>query len=224
MMEGNVAVNEKETDRGKIAVLGWGSLLWDDGDERRPFLEQIGNWRSDGPELPLEFSRVSTSRKGALTLVIDTERGLPCRVSYSISQRHKIEDVVEDLRAREGNPPARRIGKLLLGEDAEGDSTATAAIHKWAEGKELAGVVWTALVSNFREKAEKEFSVANAIAYLNALEPRIRLGATEYICRAPEFISTPLRTALVKEPWFNLLAEQVKRSLYEGNSRTTPDS
>ena len=56
----------------KITVLGWGSLLW---DKRPEFDEQHDAWQSDGPYLKIEFSRVSSTRNGALTLVLDTKNG-----------------------------------------------------------------------------------------------------------------------------------------------------
>jgi hypothetical protein len=63
----------------RIAILGWGSLLW---DKRPNFDEQHDDWQFDGPALPPEFSRVSSSRSGVLTLVIGAVPGtvLPCRI------------------------------------------------------------------------------------------------------------------------------------------------
>jgi hypothetical protein len=49
----------------QIAILGWGSLLWEGGTD---FDRHHGDWQFDGPTLRLEFSRISTSRLGALTL------------------------------------------------------------------------------------------------------------------------------------------------------------
>jgi hypothetical protein len=40
------------------AILGWGSLLW---EEREAFNENHGPWKNDGPALKVEFSRVSSS-------------------------------------------------------------------------------------------------------------------------------------------------------------------
>lgn len=51
--------------RMSIAILGWGSLLW---DERPEFDQHHGVWQFDGPHLNLEFSRKSSSRENALTL------------------------------------------------------------------------------------------------------------------------------------------------------------
>jgi len=55
-----------------IAILGWGSLLW---DKNHDFDNQHESWKFDGPLLPLEFSRISKSRDNALTLVIDELNG-----------------------------------------------------------------------------------------------------------------------------------------------------
>jgi hypothetical protein len=52
----------------QIAMLGWGSLLWEGGAD---FDRWRNEWRFDGPTLSLEFSRISSSRLGALTLVVD---------------------------------------------------------------------------------------------------------------------------------------------------------
>ena len=57
----------------RIAILGWGSLLWDKRAEFDWFEKQYEQWQCDGPTLKLEFSRVSESRGNALTLVLDTD-------------------------------------------------------------------------------------------------------------------------------------------------------
>lgn len=83
----------------KIAILGWGSLLW---DIRPEFDEYHELWQFDGPDLPLEFSRVSSSRKGALTLVIDEANGATCRSAYALSTHREPDEAIADLRCREG--------------------------------------------------------------------------------------------------------------------------
>jgi hypothetical protein len=62
-----------------IAILGWGSLLWD----RKPeFGKWHDDWRADGPLLKLEFSRMSATRLGTLTLAVDGRPRRPdCRRS-----------------------------------------------------------------------------------------------------------------------------------------------
>jgi hypothetical protein len=75
----------------RIAILGWGSLLW---DEDLDFDGSHGTWQHDGPTLKLEFSRVSTTRLGALTLVIDTEHGAETAVAWCLSKRTTLADAI----------------------------------------------------------------------------------------------------------------------------------
>ncbi|MER8652067.1 hypothetical protein [Mesorhizobium sp. M0586] len=82
----------------KIAILGWGSLIW---DKHLEFDAHHDGWLPGGPVLQLEFSRISESRKGALTLVVDNEHGTACETSYAVSSRKNPDDAVADLRCRE---------------------------------------------------------------------------------------------------------------------------
>ena len=153
-------------------------------------------WQYDGPVLTIEFSRVSTSRRGALTLVIDSQNGAPTRVAYSISRRHAIELVIEDLQSRE-ETIARNIGTLSRHYAAQHRDQATAKmIEAWAADRELDNVIWTDLPSNFVEVVGQDFTVERAVAYLEKLDGRARKMAFEYIRKAPNFIQTPLRQAL----------------------------
>ena len=67
----------------RIAILGWGSLPWDDETERgREFNRHLEGrtWCRHGPSLKLEFSRISESRNRALTLVsVDGISSPQCR-------------------------------------------------------------------------------------------------------------------------------------------------
>ena len=47
----------------RIAFLGWGSLCWNPGT-----LRTSGNWKSDGPRLPLEFARISEDGRPSLVI------------------------------------------------------------------------------------------------------------------------------------------------------------
>ena len=58
----------------KIAVLGWGSLIWNKGN-----LRLTTNWTDGGPILPIEFSRISDD--GRLTLVIDDVMEPMCQLA-----------------------------------------------------------------------------------------------------------------------------------------------
>ncbi|MFA6218562.1 MAG: hypothetical protein WC692_02160 [Erythrobacter sp.] len=182
----------------KIAILGWGSLLW---DRRADFDEQIGSWEFDGPKLKLEFSRISQTRSGALTLVIDDQAGTPCPVAFAMSRRSSLDDAICDLRCREGTVH-RRIGYLVRKGGEQGSAQVPETVTDWLSEKDADAVVWTALKSNFKERKGVEFSIENALRYIAELPPEGKAAAAEYIWRAPDFVKTELRTAIEIEPWF----------------------
>jgi len=190
-----------------IAILGWGSLLWDLRPEFDGFEKQHDAWQYNGPCLRLEFSRISQSRKDALTLVVESEpNGAPCTVAYAMSKRQELEDAICDLRCREGTTVAN-IGVYRSTDPVKSPDhqpEAISAIQSWAIEKKFEAVVWTNLVSNFEEKSKtkKSFSVAEAVIHLQSLTPEGKSKAAEYIWRAPAFIQAPLRTALQTDPWF----------------------
>lgn len=177
---------------GKIALLGWGSLLWETGG---PFDTWHDAWVNDGPLLRIEFSRISRSRHGALTLVIDPKNGIPTTVAYCLSRRLHIAEVVEDLRKRECTT-SENIGTLLrTGKAHCRDRASEQAIFTWCVEQQMDGVVWTDLRSNFTDKAGQPFSTSSALSYLRSLSPKRKARALEYFTRAPDFVQTPLRAA-----------------------------
>ena len=189
----------------KIAILGWGSLLW---EENREFDARHEPWKYDGPRLKIEFSRVSTSRQGSLTLVIDEEHGSPTAVAWCFSKRQSLEDAICDLRCREGTT-VKNIGCVIVSDrpDPPAAQESIQAITDWAREKaretKLDAVIWTALKSNFKCETKTPFSVGNAVAYVKTLDPCAKAKAAEYVWRAKEFVWTPVRTALQQEPWFS---------------------
>ena len=188
-------VSEHET---KIAILGWGSLIW---DKRPEFDAHHEEWLPGGPVLQLEFSRISESRKGALTLVIDNEHGTACETSFVVSTRKNPDDAMADLRCREGTIMSR-IGYHFADASRTCSPEVPGTIAPWAADKGFDVVVWTGLASNFKKRTGKDFSIPNAVAYLQSLPPEGKAMAASYIWRAPEFVKTSLRTALQIEAWF----------------------
>jgi hypothetical protein len=165
---------------GWLAVLGWGSLLWED---RSIFDEWHEPWEYDGPFLRIEFSRVSSSRGGALTLVIDPENGVPVRVAWCLTRRQTINEAIEDLCKREGTK-VQNIGMMAAhGKAACHDHESLAAIRAWAAERKLDGVVWTDRRSNFAGKTGETFSVDSALRYLTGLKGETRTKAVEYFQR-----------------------------------------
>lgn len=189
------------SDDPKIAILGWGSLIW---DPRPEFDNQHGEWLPDGPTLKLEFSRISESRNDALTLVIDSTHGASCQVAYTMSTRNDPEDAIVELRCREGC-----IIKAIGFWFADGRRTCTvdmpATIVPWAQQNNLDVVVWTGLKSNFKKHKSLEFSLPAALNHLRTLPQDGKVKAAEYIRKAPNFVQTSLRNAVAAEAWFQEL-------------------
>lgn len=185
----------------RIGILGWGSLLWEGGLE---FDRWHGSWEFGGPTLKLEFSRISEKRLRALTLVIDADHGVETPVAWCISKRATLADAIRDLCAREGTT-LDNIGRVTISREAEPlkHDAPEDAIAAWARTKHLEAVIWTALKSNFQEKTRQVFSVGAVLSHLKTLAPEGKVKAAEYIWRAPEFVKTPVRTALQTEPWFS---------------------
>ena len=181
----------------KIAILGWGSLVWDPRQ-----LPHSGEWHTGGPVLPIEFSRVS--KDGRLTLVVDSQDGCALPVRFSTSNRDDLHDTIADLRDREGTL-RRCIGFVL----ADGSSNSrlefderadiVKVVSSWCQSRDFDAAVWTALLPQFQEQTGKPFNVANAVAYLRTLPKGSRENALDYIRKAPQEIDTPLRQALLSK-------------------------
>lgn len=184
----------------RIAILGWGSLLW---DKRPEFDDRHSQWALDGPDLKIEFSRISKTRSGGLTLVVDPSNGTHCRVAHAISTRRTPEDAICDLRSREGTTRSKIgiyfvDGSVIQSKDRE----TLDAIRAWAATKVFDVVIWKDLSSNFEKVCGHPFSVDNALAHLRALDENAKSGTVTYVSQAPAFVNTPLRTAIEAEPWF----------------------
>jgi hypothetical protein len=172
----------------KIAILGWGSLIWDQRE-----LPTSGDWQKGGPILPIEFSRISSD--GRLTLVIDEENGVPVKTRYAESGSGTLNQAIEDLSQREGSP-ASRIG--VVSQTIQNKRAGFETIKEWATTHKWDAVVWTGLPSNFKDQRQVPFTVKNGLAYLKSLSGEGKAKALTYIERAPEEVITPLRIALKK--------------------------
>ena len=188
--------------RGRIVVIGWGSLIWD-LDDLAPHVE--GEWRMRaGPELPFEFSRISPKRKRALVVCIDPAAGRNCPTNVILSRRSDIHEAAEDLRRRERAPAVALIGACCLRSGFLRSRTkeAASAVLSWVEAAGASGAVWTDLDANFASETGAPFSLDAAIAYLRSLEGESLEEARRYIANAPEATDTPLRRTLAAESWW----------------------
>ncbi|MCH8942714.1 MAG: hypothetical protein IIA48_09805 [Bacteroidetes bacterium] len=186
----------------KIAILGWGSLLWDKSPE---FDKHHEDWQFDGPSLKIEFSRVSGTRNNALTLVLDTKNGKECQVAYALSKRKSPDDAICDVRSREGTT-LNNVGFYFTDKSRKHAKKKEVLniIQNWASEKKIDVIIWTDLESNFQKKSKpkKPFSIEAALCHIQTLDNEGKAKAAEYVWLSPKFVETPLREALQAQPWF----------------------
>jgi hypothetical protein len=163
-----------------FACTGWGSLCWD------PRELPVGEWRKDGPVLPLEFARQSQDRR--ITLVL-TEKGTELQTLWAELSASSLDEAANLLRDREGCH-ARHIGR------SDATFPYGERVQAWATARGLSGVVWTALPPKWNEENGRSPSLAELKTYLRELPADARSRAMEYIEKAPAQIATRYRAEL----------------------------
>jgi len=180
----------------RIAILGWGSLIWKLGG-----LPIASEWKTGAPVLSLEFSRVSDNRK--LTIVLDPKAGTFCPTRFAFSDRSNLAEAIEDLCKRE-QTVQEHIGFVDLQRNLSSSQSypdqvnVDAIVRQWCHDHQIEAAIWTALKPNFLQKVGVPFSVEAAIAYLEQLPPSIRTGAIDYFRQTPAEIDTPLRQRVTR--------------------------
>lgn len=167
---------------GAIACLGWGSLVWN------PDGLPVNEWQEDGPELSLEFARLSGG--GRVTLVV-MPSGPRVPVLWSLLNVSSLEEGAAALRAREGT----KLDWIGRWPSDSGDRYA-AGISEWARAKDLDGVVWTALPPKWGGENGRTPTEVEVTSYLSALTAEEAREPFKYIRCAPPQIRTPYREAL----------------------------
>lgn len=185
--------------KDRVAVLGWGSLVWD-LEILAPHVE--GPWAMGaGPALPLEFSRLSPKRRMGLVVCIDPDLGVPCPTHAIASRRTNLLETRDDLALRERAPQAL-IG-WACARTGRAEGRAAEAVLAWCAATGAAGAVWTDLRPNWADHhPETPFSLAAAEAYLLGLSGESRDEAVRYIASAPAETDTPLRRHLAAQGWW----------------------
>ena len=195
--------------RGRIAVIGWGSLIWD-LDDLAP--KVTGEWlMKAGPPLPFEFSLVSKKRKMGLAVCLDPDHGDVCPTHVICSAKQDIHEAAEDLFRRERSPSVDFIGAYCAQTAFLRTRLAPVgdAVRRWCDETGAAGAVWTDHASNFAQFHGAGFSVERAVAYLKSLTGESLEEAVRYIEYAPETTSTPLRRALGADTWWREAAARL---------------
>jgi hypothetical protein len=185
----------------KIAILGWGSLLWDPQN-----LQLAAPFELTGPSLPIEFCRISKNHR--LTLIIDERFGTLCQTYAAISGHTELGDAIEDLRLREAMSGAQDVGFVETATQQRSPAAgkrhphAIETIADWAQHARVDAVIWTALDSHFESQTGEPFSVNAAMRFLEGLEQNDEeafIRALEYIRRAPAATQTPVRDAVAAQ-------------------------
>lgn len=195
--------------RTKIAIIGWGSLIWDlDVLAQQTDL----NWQMNaGPRLTMEFTRISPKRKFGLAVCLDDVSGVECPTHIIASMRDDIADAVRDLAIRERTDP-QNIGAVCrnTGLAKSCSDQVARAVDDWCISAGYSGAVWTDIGPNFHESNGKTFTILRGIAYLQTLQGESLDEAVRYIENAPPGTDTPLRRALSADPWWVQEATRLK--------------
>lgn len=176
----------------RIGCLAWGSLVWDPRT-----LPRAGGFQTDGPKLPIEFSRVALD--GRVTLVIDP-MAREVRTHWVRLAVESLEEAVAELGMREKIAPvmwSRWVGRQLRRDPMQGMGIADPGVRRviadWLEERALDAVVWTSLPSRGAAGGAKRPNCDQLVHHLKSLEGAARDRAEEYIRRAPESIRTAYR-------------------------------
>ncbi|WP_291100943.1 MULTISPECIES: hypothetical protein [unclassified Flavobacterium] len=183
----------------KIAILGWGSLIWQPKELK--FDTNVG-WKENGPVLPIEFARIS--KDGRLTLVI-TPNGTEVPTLYSVSSFDSLDLAVSNLVLREGTSE-KYIGYYDKSKDVifpidfpikEKDN-----IKNWIQTTDFDGVIWTNLPENWDIKENKvvikTIDPNDRLEYLQNLKGNQSALAEEYIRNTPKQIDTTYRKQIIE--------------------------
>ena len=182
----------------KIAILGWGSLLWQPKDLQ--FDKEIG-WSKNGPMLPIEFARIS--KDGRLTLVI-TKDVKEVKTYFAISSYESEEEAVLNLAIREG------CGREQIGSYDKSKKNFSKEVFfennilKWIKNTGIDVVIWTNLGEKWEVKNDDGEVIDTIVPderveYLKKLKNNKRALAEEYIRRTPTQIDTHYRSLIEKE-------------------------
>jgi hypothetical protein len=189
----------------RIAVLGWGSLVWDpDGRTGNPLQVSPGSeWSATGPELPVEFARIAEN--GRLTLIVVPGYEVVSRTSWILSAETDFEKAALNLADRENIKSPHNRQSCIHGIDSDGTQrgpvnvSVAAIVSKWLiERDDVDAAVWTGLEGwdRWKDHGFDSFSVDNALDYLAKADTGTnREIIFEYIRNAPPETDTPVRRA-----------------------------
>jgi len=172
-----------------IACLGWGSLIW-----KPDALPLASAWYIDGPELPIEFSRVGDGGELATAVCLNAP---PCQVLWALLDVQTLDQAVQALKTREQIPSDRQdgVGVFTI------NSSTVGVLGKWAADRQLDAVIWTALPPRFEDVEGLIPSLDDVLTYLISLDGDTLEHAKSYMENVPQQIDTPYRREIRKLGW-----------------------
>ncbi len=138
------------TNHKGFAVIAWGSVIWDKNRK----LPLSSKWQPNGPELPVEFARItSESRKNKARVTLVLLSGATLVQTYwakiRVSSIEEAREYLADVERCTGKNPLKNIGIWARdGTKCGRLVNVLADIDEWARKKKLDGVVWTDLAPN----------------------------------------------------------------------------
>lgn len=177
----------------KIAILGWGSLIWQPKDLK---FDTNAGWKENGPVLPIEFARISND--GRLTLVI-TSNGTEVQTLFAVSSFDKLDLAVLNLAVREGSG-RKSIGSYDKSKDEifPKNFQFEKNMKDWIETTDFDAVIWTNLPEKWILDDETKINPDYRIEYLQNLKGHQSALAEEYIRNTPKQIDTTYRKLIRK--------------------------
>lgn len=174
----------------EIACLAWGSLVWDPRE-----LPIRGIWFSDGPLLPVEFTRRSTN--GRITLVLTPSARL-VRALWGLMAVGTLDEAIDALCSRECIPNRNKTKHIGSWPNGTPCRAVDASFRTWVQSIGIDAVIWTNLPPKFDEEYETP-SVEKVVKYLQGLSHEKRRVAEEYVRRSPPQIDTDYRRRIEAE-------------------------
>lgn len=184
----------------KIAVLGWGSLIESPGALNINLDFGDNGWQTDGPELPIEFSRISGVQNDLryLSLVISPPSDWITTL-FAESIYTDLNNAICNLANREG-AAFSAIGyydfqKVKI--HSSFISVIAKSLEKWKNIKKYNALIWTDLDSNFKTITKSPFTMENVQSFLNSLTTEELEKSIEYIKTAPAQTKTQYRSIIL---------------------------
>lgn len=175
----------------RIAVLGWGSLIWN-----RDGLPIQRYWFSDGPFVQVEFLRESDN--GCLTLVLH-ESAVAVRSLWAVMDANDLQRARRDLFRRERCMEENFDRDIRAWQRGENNPPLISELEPWAQSRGTDAVIWTGLPTKRNGKNFDVPSIYDALKFLKGLPKDKRAKAEEYVRKAPRQIDTAYRREIEAE-------------------------